>query len=242
MTWNQTALLLGVWIALPGASMALERTAVPLDQRGAFEDWNAGATCTVSYYNNCTGWIWTWGSWEDGDVVGVLFDACSESGSATLMATNVYAWRGAICNIDRGYTGLISIQEIDDHGCPGNALASQPFLPCDGDNVALWDLTVSGAILLTVEQRSYYGSRIPTWYATDHPSAGPTGPQACGLCYPADRVTRSFMFGTATSPLCPGSPLYDGVCNAEFFRWSAAFITPLAVETTRWSQIKALYR
>ena len=82
--------------------------------------------------------------------------------------------------------------------------------------------------------------------ATDHPAAGPTGPQACGLCFPSTRSTHTFLYGTPASPLCPGEPLNDGVCDAELLGWSVTYACvhdgPDAVEQASWGAIKNLYR
>ncbi len=226
---------------LSGPSAALERTAVPLDGPGPDGDWAAGTTCTVSYFNRCTGWLWLWDGWSDGDVIGMTVDpCCGPSHSTTLIATNQYAWTGS-CVPGRGFTGLISIQQIDQNGCPTAVLAEQPFIPCSGDNVVPWNLSISEPFAVTVEHRTDI-TPLPTRWATDHPSAGPTGPQACGLCYPVDRVTHSFYFGRPQTPLCPGSPFFDPTCNAELLGWSAAFACPANAESRSWGTIKALYR
>ncbi|MBZ0267963.1 hypothetical protein K8I85_07395, partial [bacterium] len=87
----------------------------------------------------------------------------------------------------------------------------------------------------------YPGPR-PAAFPTDHPAAGPTGPQACDLCYPSTRTIHTFRFGNADSPLCPGSPLNDGVCDAEALYWSAQFSCAISVEPTSWGSLKNLYR
>jgi hypothetical protein len=97
------------------------------------------------------------------------------------------------------------------------------------------------AIVVTLDEEALPN---PAAFGTDHPSAGPTGPQACGLCYSADRTNRSFMYGTPASPLCPGVPFFDYVCDAQLF-WSALMVCddpPLSTEPSTWGQIKNLYR
>ncbi len=223
------------------SSFALERSAVRLGDLDSSDGWAAGATCTVSYYNTCTGWAWTWGGWQGGDVVGMTVDPCCGSEHpSTLLATNHYAWTGA-GGPGRGFTGVVSIQAVDEHGCPTSVLAQQSFLPRSGDNLVQWDLQVPGRFVMTVEHGSI-GFPIATAWPTDHPTIGPTGPQACGTCYPADRITHSFRFGNVDSPLCPGSPFYDGTCNAELLYWSAAFACPTETDATSWGTIKGLYR
>jgi len=81
----------------------------------------------------------------------------------------------------------------------------------------------------------------PASIATDHPAAGPTGPAACGACYPTTRVSHSFYWGNAASPLCPGSALNDGVCDAEFLIEIVATCTDYILPES-WAAVKQLYR
>jgi len=84
---------------------------------------------------------------------------------------------------------------------------------------------------------------LPT-FGTDRPSS-PGAP--CGSCYPVDRPTRSFEFGTPAAPLCPGEPFDDGTCNAELM-WHVLLSCPIPVsspvesEHSTWGAIKSLYR
>ncbi|HET9886612.1 MAG TPA: hypothetical protein VFR10_03800, partial [bacterium] len=86
----------------------------------------------------------------------------------------------------------------------------------------------------------------PMSFGTDHPAAGPTGPNGCGSCYPADRVGHSFLYQDAGNSLCPASAFNDGVCDAELF-WDTDTIGlnldgTVSVEGKSWGQIKNLYR
>ena len=71
--------------------------------------------------------------------------------------------------------------------------------------------------------------------------AGPTGPEACGTCYPTTRPNHSFDYGTAGSPACPGSPFNDGICDAQLF-WNADLASTASVESRSWGTIKGLSR
>jgi hypothetical protein len=105
----------------------------------------------------------------------------------------------------------------------GGVLVPDPFLVV---------ITTSNPSIFNIE---------PEIYGSDHPAAGPTGPQACGVCYPAMRETRSFEFGTVADPLCPGEPYFDGVCNAELI-WSFSFACAVHTDDSSWGKIKTLYR
>ena len=233
------AFVLATCLAAPAAS-ALERAAVRLDGRSMSEDWAVGATCSVSYYNACTGWVWTWSDWQPGDRVGMVFDPCCDGDAAvTLAATNFWVWQAIP---GWGYSGIATIHTADEQGCPDQLLASQPVAPRGEDNVLLWGIPVSGPVVLQFE----FTFMHEPWFrlASDHPAAGPTGPPACGLCFPPDREVHSFLYLTDSAPPCPGSPLLRGedACAAEWVRWAAAFQCPVHIEPSTWGSIKALYR
>jgi hypothetical protein len=220
---------------------ALEKTTARARDRDP-GDWAAGTTCSVSYYNTCTGWIWVWGGWEPLTRLGMVVEPCCGSSEvSTLVATNLYAWNGN-APPGRGYTGIVEVSTADPNGCPGTPLASHALLPDSGDNVLLWGIPVSGPLVVQFESQSGLFPSPVEW-ATDHPAAGPTGPAACGLCYPSTRTIHSFHYGNATTVLCPGSPLNDGVCDAEWLLWAASFTcASVSTEATSWSAIKDMYR
>lgn len=223
---------------------ALERTEVRADRNPA-DPWDAGASCTVTYANRCTGWLWLWRDFHEDEVVGVVFDPCCSNG--TVAATQMYFWTGS--PLGYGFTGTLSLSPVVA-GCPGAPYHSRPLLPpfFGGPVVDAWSGIPPGPVALTYT----YGRIVdpnhppkqppPAAVPTDHPAAGPTGPQACGLCYPSTRTIHTFRFGSADSPLCPGSPLNDGVCDAEALFWSAQFSCAVAVEPTTWGSLKSLYR
>jgi hypothetical protein len=220
---------------------ALERTHAALGDRALADDWAAGTTCSVSYYNTCTGWIWIWSGWSATDVVGQVFEPCCKGGTM-LAATTVYAWTGAPAGTVYGFTGTITVSAADGSGCPNGVLAQQVFLPSSGANNQLWNLPVAGSVVLTIDHPSPNGFPIPTAWVSDHPAAGPTGPAACGFCFPSTRPIHSYYYGNATTALCPGSSLDDGVCNAEWALWAASFLCTVNVEPETWAGVKNLYR
>ncbi|MBZ0267916.1 hypothetical protein K8I85_07160, partial [bacterium] len=145
-----------------------------------------------------------------------------------------------------GFTGVLTVSDASN-GCPGTEFGSHPVLPVNGAVADTWTGIPAGPVVLTYE----FGPADPDEWPpppsrvsipTDHPAAGPTGPQACGYCYPSTRPIHTFHFGTSDSPLCPGSPLNDGVCDAEALYWSAQFSCAISVEPTSWGSLKNLYR
>lgn len=233
--------LLALHAAAPTAS-SLEKVASRFEDPGRDDGWRAGATCTIAYYNVCTGWVWTWSGWSPGDRLGVAFDACCPGGGF-LESGGFYASVGAPSGY--GFTGTIAVHAADAAGCPGAMLtASQPFLPAPGWNSFVWNIAVPPLFAIVATHGP--GALHPAAYPSDHPAAGPTGPPACGTCYPTGRVGRSFYYGTSSSPLCPGVGLDDGLCAAELLMDARMSCTVTSaggsLVSGSWAQIKSLYR
>jgi hypothetical protein len=230
--------LLG-WIALawlPGEGMALERAsrAMP-DDRDA---WTRASTVALRYYNICTGWAWSWSDFAPNERVGVSFVAPLNV-SGNLVATSLFAFSGAPSGY--GYTGTVDVHLADTQGCPTTLLQSQPYLPTSTWSTHLWNVSIPQRFVVSItlpgtpEAASLYN------FTSDRPAAGPTGPIACGSCYPTTRATRSFLYGPASIPDCPGTPFFDGFCNAELFLEAyVKYFVP--IQPLSWGGIKALYR
>jgi hypothetical protein len=215
---------------------ALEKTAKRADDRP--ELWSQATTCTVAYYNTCTGWIWCWSGYSPFDMVGVCVqEPCCTTTPVILQTSWHYLCTGT--PVGWGFTGTLDIFNADPQCAPtGPPLFSSVWLPASGWNSFGWGVPVPFPYVMAVTWGP--GPANPSAIATDHPAAGPTGPQACGYCYPSPRTTFSFYYGTPTSPLTPGSPLDDGICYAELF-WDFAFTCGIGVEESTWGAIKGLY-
>ena len=225
----------GVAVLLSAASgPALEKTARVFtgDDLGG---WNSSHTCSVAYYNICTGWIWIWSGFADGELLGTVFDSCCGTDNENILdGTYLYYWTGAVPG--RGFTGTHSIYAVDENDCPsGAALASQAWLPASGWNLTLWSPTaVPDRFLVQASVRDRNGFGTPVALPSD-------GPQACGVCFPTTRATNSYRYGTETSPICPGSPLFDGDCQVEWLS-RAMMLCTISTADENWGAIKNLYR
>lgn len=215
---------------------ALERTSAAADREQA---WSLGGTCTVSYFNDCTGWVYGWSAWSPEDRFGVRFDACCAT--TTLETSSFFAQTGAPAGY--GYTGTIDVCTVDASGCPTGTVATQSFRPASGWNLHNWSVSVPSQFALVVTMGP--ASFNPAVFASDHPAAGPTGPAACGTCYPTTRVGRSFYWGKVNSPQCPGVVLSDGTCDAEFLvqaSMACAVSVGEGVRGEAWARVKGMYR
>lgn len=244
-------LVLTAALALAAPGFALEKTSVRDDVQS--EGWNAGSTCSIIYYNRCTLWSWVWSGWGPNDRVGVAADACCNPGQLAQTALRVY---GSAPALGYGFTGTVTIYPSDANNCPvfGSPLATQPWFP--GTTVVCypsggpfdvhnWSVAVPAKFAIVYEFGIAGGGGSATAcganFATDHPAAGPTGPAACGFCYPTTRVNHTFYWGNPTSVLCPGSTLFDGVCDAQM-RLDIFMNCGVGVEPQSWGSVKNLYR
>jgi hypothetical protein len=230
-----SAFVLVAMLAFATSGFALEKSATRFNDDN-LGDWNAGtSSCTVFYYNICTGYIWVWSGWAAQSVVGTVFDTCCDPLNETslLSASDFYYRTGAVPNY--GFTGTVAVTQVDGNNCPTGILAIQPILPATGWNTAFWGVPVPNkfAIVHTVADDNAYGT--PATIATD-------GPNACGVCYPTTRTSNSYTWGTTGSPLCPGFMMNDGNCNVEFLADAYMVCEPVSVQEESWGSIKNLYR
>jgi hypothetical protein len=230
------AVVLG--IASAGGALEKRQVVAPEEVHGTV----LSTEVAVSYYNTCTSWAWSWSVGVDARL-GTVFECPPGQWNLT----------GVTCTFDGsttegyGYTGELAVAEADSEGCPvGAAFASQPFLPVDGVVTYVFDVPVPSSFVVVANVGiPYYPGGNLARFVTDHPAQGPTGPPACGTCYPETRPTHSFYYGSGSVVLCPGTPFFDGHCNAELI-W-IAHLTGTATGTPEsdlrpWSAIKALYR
>jgi len=239
-----TALIAVFALAAPGA--ALEKSAARITDTEHDNAWRGTSTCSIVYYNICTGWIWVWSGWSPNDILGVTFDSCCAAGNSTAVDGGfIYFTTGAPAGY--GFTGSVDLQDANNStGCPeGAVIATQALLPISGWNQITYNGGGAGAVVpdasFAMSLTMGAGVNNPAAAASDHPAAGPTGAPACGSCYPTTRVIHSFYLGTTASPLCPGSALNDGVCDAQLL-WDVQATCTTAVDASSWGDIKALYR
>jgi hypothetical protein len=203
-------------------------------------DWNADIACPIQYWNGCVGWTWTWTGWSPGDRIGVHYSDCS---GAFLTGVDIFTrfTNGVPVLPGYGFTATLETYLADAQSCPtGPPIASVAFLPDGTTQTISFPLPrdyYSGFVALVTMGPGGSGTAR---YGSDFDAQGPTGPQGCGTCFPTSRVSRSYYYGTAASPLCPGSKL-SVICEVEW-RWTARMFYSISVEETSWGQIKSLYQ
>jgi hypothetical protein len=237
-----SAFALAVVLAAAAPGTALEKRAIRMNDLDA-RDWTVAGECQISYYNICTGWIWCWSGFGDDFKFGMVVENPCPS-DHYLSEVTLFVCDSA--PFYPGFTGTIAVHNVDENDCPvGIPLESKPFFRSIRETTFrrfLGEGASSPTNLPSLRPCPRETLRTRLSFATDRPAAGPSGPQACGACYPVNRTTRSFMYGPSLSPICPGSTFNDGVCDANLF-WDIHFErAPTAVEQSSWGKIKTLYR
>lgn len=205
--------------------------------------WARCSSMTLRYFNTCTDWTWVWGGWHAGDTIGTCYEFHCYHPFVGLDGSRMYF--DDVMPPGYGFTGTVAVHAADGNGCPAGLIASAPLLPVLGWNLTRWNVSVPPRFVITYEFGPATGADTALYQvspASDHPAAGATGPQACGTCYPWDRRPQSFYWGSPESPLCPGSVLFDGVCEAAWLMEVYVRCYKLPVEKTSWGGIKNLYR
>jgi hypothetical protein len=219
-----------------GPSLALEKTSARMIDK---DDWSASATGTILYYNYCTGWIWVWSGWSPGEALGVNYTA---TGCVSQFLNTSWALTYSGIPAGYGFTGTIAV--LGGHTCAAPILAAQPYLPpvTSGWSSMNWGgMPVPSMFSLQIFWMAPSGFTNGTGLASDHPLAGPTGPQACGTCYPTTRASNSRYYGIAGAYCPSGTTLSDGLCDIEFVM-DVNILCTVGVEDESWGKIKNLYR
>jgi len=225
-------------VAAPPAS-ALEKHPARWSEPLGEPAWNAASsTCAVSYYNTCNGWVWVWDNFFHGERIGTVFESCCASDRDSGLDASWLFVEQAAGPAGWGYTGTVSVYAVDDDDCPiGSPLAEAAWLPEPGWNRLAWDgisIPERFAVVATFSDEFGFGSAVAV------PSDGPL---SCGICFPSTRQPHSFLWGTATTPLCPGSALDDQVCFVEWLaRVDVECRQSSSVDDASWGRVKGLYR
>ena len=222
-----------------GSASALEHAVSPPHREDLWR--SSSSEVTVSYYNLCNGWVWTWPGDYHRRGFGVTFAKPEETniieGLWTFHVDAAPGW---------GFEGTLYLLELDSAGTPDpTPITWIPYYPVTGWSYLALDAPVTGDVFAYAYVRRNRPDLF-TGLTTDHPAAGPTGSAGCGVCYPPDRESRSRLLDPPVSGNWPGSPLNDGVCDAELV-WEAVFgVGPTSatqgIETRTWGRLKALYR
>ncbi|MEZ5066000.1 MAG: hypothetical protein R3B81_14800 [bacterium] len=219
-------------------AFGLERTRELALDSPSESPWTEAVTCALQYYNYCTGWSWFWAA-EDGDRTGTVFEACHSdcevlSASALFVNSSQYG---------RGFMSLLGLYAVDENDCPQEPpLASMYYVQSGGwHTFDFGGVAVPPRFAIMTTHTNYHYPGIDVGFVSDHPAAGPTGPPACGTCFPSDRVGHSYFWGNVDSPGCPGTLIEDTACPAEFLV-NVQLSCASAVPQSSWSRLRSMFR
>jgi hypothetical protein len=236
------AFVLSAILVFTTTGFALQKSAA--QYMGSLEDWvTSEATVSISYYNICLGWVWVWSGFGDSEMVGVAFNNPTGGG---LLGSYQYFPTGAPPGY--GFTGWALVNDVKGEkphleGLVWPAIAQIPYLPAGaGWEYIAWGVPVGATFAVSYCIQDDNGFGTPVAMYSD-------GPFACGVCFPTDRTTKSYLWGIAQKDVDgkpiftenPGIALFDGQCYVE---WLAAVTLKKAVsvENESWGGIKSLYR
>ena len=102
------------------------------------DGWTAGFTCTIAYFNACSGFVWLWSGFEDDTELGMVFERCCTPNSFLSLLQTVH-WNGAPSGY--GFTGVAEVYVDSNGNCcpePNESVAIQAYLPSTGWNSFTW--------------------------------------------------------------------------------------------------------
>lgn len=204
--------LIAVLGTLPTSSLALERSIARVDTD---DGWNRVGECSAQYFNECVGWSWVWSGWEPGDRASVSYTLGICSDTSPYIGDVYMKFRGDIPP-GYGYTGTVSVHEVDADGCPVEPpVAEVPLLPADGWNGVHVGVTISRAIVsFTAGPGGLPSDCKMDSDFTYHPGL----PIACGECFSPYRPPHSYLRDVWDEETCLGTTLEAGGCFSEW-KW-----------------------
>ncbi len=203
-------------------------------------------TCTIVYYNFCSGWIWLWSDWNAGDQVGVTFDLptdCSWGNNIYYFCNIGSFWYWRYTAPGYGFTITYDLYETDASGClSGSSHGSSTM-----DPVERWNFTgglgcaydVVPAVTATWDQGT-----LP-YAATDNNASNLNAGPACISDPGTPGTGTSLQYAAAGSTVyCPPIAFADGVGYVDLIM--ASFFScacyPDATKDASWGEIKSLFQ
>ena len=241
-------LLIGLLVGTAAPAFGLEKA--PRAAADFEEAWARSGTClqTLSYYNTCSAWGWTWSGFQPGDNIAVSFERADvgwypcHAPLGRLHGTAVYTFHGVPSGY--GYTGTVQLYASDENGLPtGTPGPSQTWLPRTGQAYELWFEWVPPRFVVVYTLGPGEGNPLSLY--SDGPAGPPGGPPDMGRCYPTTRQSHSRVWSSGQSP-SEASYLMDSVGAAELLAQAAVHMPfedgPTSVGAQSWGRVKSLYR
>jgi len=199
----------------------------------------ARSICELSYWNNCSGWIWHWYGASRHDEAGTVFDLpvdCGISPGDPCENTGIW-WYWANTEPGHGYLVGYRMYEVDENNCKvGPPVAEIPI----ADHSTGWNyidglgpVPPSGRVAI-----------VAHWLAGYFPVAlvdNNVANQHAG-CGSIPTESKSFIFRHSGEGYGPPEPLEDELGYVNLIMRAEFDCQPTGVEATSWTGVKSLFR
>ncbi len=197
-------------------------------------------SCTIVYYNTCSGWKWIWSGFRRDDAIGVIFDLPNECGKATgEMCTNSgiwWYWRWTMPG--RGCGLYTSMYEVDATGC----LVGSPINPTIYlDPWERWNYT-PGLGSTTADRVAIVAewNNTAPYLATDH-NVSNENAAGCGGLIGTGNTVR-FVDHDGPTVYCPPVAFADDLGYVDLIMRASFTCETTANDEASWGEIKSLFQ
>jgi hypothetical protein len=202
----------------------------------------AAGSCTLVYYNFCSGWIWLWSGWTAGDQVGVNFDMpadCGKLAGETCCLTDFF-WYWRYTAPGYGFTVTYGLYNTDANGCLTTGVGGPTLDPIERWNYTLgFGCATSDVVALTA---TWDNGTLP-YAATDNNASNLNAGPACNLDPGTPGAGTSLQYVVAgTTVYCPPAAFADGVGYTDLAMQAYFTCDVTATEDASWGEIKSLFQ
>jgi len=205
-------------------------------------------TCSVVYYNICSGWFWLWSPFTDRDgrwmdQIGVVFDLPEDCGKAPgSECTHLgFWWYWRYTRPGYGYTLSYHLWNADDGNCKVGPAIGALYRQ---DPVERWNYypglgsTTSDYVTITATMDK---GALPYW-VTDNNHKNAAAPIRCAG-WPGPIEKHSFIFGEGyQGTICPTYYVGDQLGPVQFLMRASFSCPETSIEPASWGTIKSLFR
>ena len=199
-------------------------------------------SCSLIYYDICSGWIWIYSGWGAGDQIGVAFDlpaGCGKLAGEHCCNTGLW-WYWRYTAPGYGFSVSYGLYNTDATLC----LAGQTGGFAGLDPTERWNFTAGlGCVTSDVATitATWDKGTLP-YAATDNNVSNSVGGPACAGV-PINPPT-SFAYYIAAGPTtyCPPAYFADALGPIEFLMDAGFVCGGTATEEASWGEIKSLFQ
>ncbi len=221
------------------STAAIETNPGPIGQGGG------AGSCTLVYYNFCSGWIWIYSGFNAGDQMSVQYDLPTDCGKlpgeACCHTGHFWYWR--YTQPGYGFSVTYDLYNTDASGClVGGSLGSATIDPTERWNYT-GGLGCATSDVVALAATMDVGT-LP-YAVTDHNVAqmNAMGPLGClfDTGTPGNGTSLFHYDGLGGTTYCPPQAFGDAIGYVDFTA-IAYFTCDTATEDASWGEIKSLFQ